>query len=101
MLRQSKGERYTMQIRLPALFLTAPLLAPLSAIADDEPSPPAGEKLGAVHFDVSCNPAAQQRFTRAVAILHSFWYEEAEKAFNGVAEADPNCAMAWWGVAMS
>ena len=90
-----------MQIRLPALFLTAALLAPLSAIAHDEPSPPAGEKLGAVHFDVSCNPAAQQRFTRAVAILHSFWYEEAEKAFTTITTKDPSCAMGYWGIAMS
>lgn len=63
--------------------------------------PPAGEKLGEVHFPISCNSDAQQRFERAVAILHSMWYEEAVKAFTGVAEADPACAMAWWGVAMS
>ena len=61
----------------------------------------AGEKLGEVHFPISCNSDAQQRFDRAVAILHSMWYEEAVKAFTGVAEADPACAMAWWGVAMS
>jgi hypothetical protein len=89
-----------MRIRLPALLLTAALLAPFSVAAHDEPSP-AGEKLGAVQFPVSCNAEAQQRFTRAVAILHSFWYEEAEKAFTAVAEADPACAMAWWGVAMT
>ena len=64
-------------------------------------SPPAGEKLGEVHFPISCNSDAQKRFDRAVAILHSMWYEEAVKAFTGVAEADPACAMAWWGVAMS
>ena len=61
----------------------------------------AGEKLGEVHFPISCNSDAQKRFDRAVAILHSMWYEEAVKAFTGVAEADPACAMAWWGVAMS
>lgn len=65
------------------------------------PASPAGEKLGEVHFPISCNTDAQQRFERAVAILHSMWYEEAVKAFTGVAEADPTCAMAWWGVAMS
>lgn len=63
--------------------------------------PSAGEKLGEVRFPVACNNAAQERFERAVALLHSMWYEEAVKAFNGVAEADPDCAMAWWGVAMS
>ncbi len=65
------------------------------------PASPAGEKLGEVHFPISCNSDAQKRFERAVAILHSMWYEEAVKAFTGVAEADPACAMAWWGVAMS
>jgi hypothetical protein len=65
------------------------------------PVPSAGEKLGDVHFSVSCNSDAQKRFERAVAMLHSMWYEEAGKAFTGVSEADPGCAMAWWGVAMS
>jgi hypothetical protein len=80
--------------------------APVSAVeadrgaAMDKPVPTAGEKLGDVHFPISCNSDAQQRFGRAVAILHSFWYEEAVKAFTDVADADPTCAMAWWGVAM-
>jgi tetratricopeptide (TPR) repeat protein len=59
------------------------------------------ERLGTVNFPISCSPAAQARFTRAVALLHSFWYEEAEKAFTETANADPQCGMAWWGVAMS
>lgn len=60
-----------------------------------------GEKLGRVNFRVSCNRAAQQQFTRAVALLHSFWYDEAEKGFLEVAKTDPKCGMAHWGVAMS
>jgi tetratricopeptide (TPR) repeat protein len=59
------------------------------------------EKLGRVNFAVSCNAAAQEKFNRAVALLHSFWYEAAEKEFASVAEKDPACAMAWWGAAMS
>jgi len=59
------------------------------------------ERLGTVTFPTSCTPAAQARFTRAVSLLHSFWYEEAEKAFNETAKIDPQCGMAWWGVAMS
>lgn len=58
-------------------------------------------QLGQIEFPVSCAPAAQQKFNRAVAILHSFWYEEAIKAFAAVIETDPNCAMGDWGVAMS
>ncbi len=58
-------------------------------------------KVGDVSFPVSCSAEAQQQFTRAVALLHSFWYEEAVKAFTVVAATDPTCAMAYWGVAMS
>src|SRR5215813_5072199 len=60
-----------------------------------------GEKLGTVHFPVSCAPGVQADFERAVALLHSFWYEEALKAFTAVTTADPNCAMGYWGIAMS
>jgi tetratricopeptide (TPR) repeat protein len=59
------------------------------------------EKLGRVNFTVSCTPQAQKLFNRAVAWLHSFEYEEAEKAFTEVAATDPRCGMAHWGVAMS
>jgi tetratricopeptide (TPR) repeat protein len=61
----------------------------------------ASEKLGRVNFVVSCSPAAQKKFNRATALLHSFWYEEAEKAFAAIAKSEPKCAMAQWGVAMS
>jgi tetratricopeptide (TPR) repeat protein len=59
------------------------------------------EKVGTVHFPVSCTPATQQQFERAVSMLHSFWYDEAEKAFADVASKDPECGMAYWGMAMS
>lgn len=60
-----------------------------------------GEKLGRVNFATSCNKAAQQQFNRAVALLHSFWYDEAEKGFSEVTKTDPKCGMGHWGVAMS
>jgi len=59
------------------------------------------EQLGTVHFPVSCTPEAQKTFQKGVALLHSFWYEEAEKTFAEVAKQDPKCAMAHWGIAMS
>jgi tetratricopeptide (TPR) repeat protein len=59
------------------------------------------EKLGQVNFSVSCNPQAQRQFNRAVAWLHSFEYEEAEKAFTAVTLTDPRCGMGYWGIAMS
>jgi tetratricopeptide (TPR) repeat protein len=78
-------------------------LACVPVLADEGHQHPAGdpEKLGTVSFPTSCTPAAQKQFQRGVAMLHSFWYEEAERTFNDVAKADPGCAMAYWGVAMS
>jgi len=58
-------------------------------------------EIGVVHFPVSCTAAAQKTFERGVALLHSFWYEEAEKAFSEVTRIDPGCAMGYWGIAMS
>src|SRR5438132_733746 len=56
------------------------------------------DRLGKVHFPVSCSAAAQKEFERAVAILHSFWYEESERAFGAAIAADPSCAMGYWGI---
>jgi hypothetical protein len=54
-----------------------------------------------VAFPTSCRPAAQRKFLRGLALQHSFWYEEAAKAFRTAATADSTCAMAYWGLAMS
>ena len=59
------------------------------------------EKFGAVHMPISCSPAVEKPFERGIALLHSFWYEEAVKQFQTVAAADPECAMAQWGIAMT
>ena len=64
---------------------------------------PAGDpaKLGKVNFPVSCDASVQDQFTRGVAMLHSFWYEKANETFAAVAEKDPTCGMAYWGIAMT
>ena len=59
------------------------------------------ERLGEVSFPISCSPAAQQQFNRGVALLHTFFYPETAKAFTAIAEQEPACAMAYWGVAIS
>lgn len=59
------------------------------------------EQLGTVHFPVSCTAEAQKTFEKGVALLHSFWYEEAEKTFEEVQKQDPKCVMSAWGQAMS
>jgi tetratricopeptide (TPR) repeat protein len=58
-------------------------------------------KVGSVRFATSCRPAVKARFARAVALLHSFFYEEARRVFTEVAAADERCAMAQWGIAMT
>jgi tetratricopeptide (TPR) repeat protein len=59
------------------------------------------EKLGRVNFTTSCTTKAQRQFNRAVAWLHSFEYEEAEKVFTEVTVTDPRCGIGYWGIAMS
>lgn len=61
----------------------------------------AQERLGTVNFPVSCVPSAAGPFNRGVALLHDFWYEEAQKQFEQITGTEPSCAMAHWGAAMS
>lgn len=60
-----------------------------------------GEQFGDVSFSLSCSGETRKTFDLGVSLLHSFEYEEAEKAFVQVLDSDPECAMAYWGVAMS
>ncbi len=59
------------------------------------------EKLGNVNFPISCNAEAQPAFNRAIAMMHNFWFPQALNAFVEIAKAHPDCAMAYWGIAMS
>jgi tetratricopeptide (TPR) repeat protein len=69
--------------------------------ATSQSTPSSPERLGTVSFSVSCASAVQAPFIRGVALLHDFWYQEAQRQFEEIAKADPTCAMAHWGVAMS
>jgi hypothetical protein len=60
-----------------------------------------GEALGQVSFPVTCNAEAQANMNRAVAMLHSYWFPEAQRTFEAAAAADPGCGIAHWGVALS
>lgn len=71
------------------------------AIAQHQHTVGSLEKLGKVDFPTSCDAALQPQFNRAVAILHSFGYEKAREAFVAVAEKDPACGMAYWGITMT
>ncbi len=86
--------------RIQVVFAAAALFAlsvPAGARADAGAAKPVEE----VDFAISCGSAVQPAFRHAVWTLHSFWYPEALKEFTAVAEAEPGCAMAYWGIAMS
>jgi len=57
------------------------------------------EQLGKVSFPTSCDRKVQPQFDRAVAMLHSFWFQQGEKAFREVLQHDPSCVIANWGIA--
>jgi len=86
-----------MKLRLVHLSFLFSLAVPGLAQADDTASQ--SGPLGKVSFPTSCDPKVQPAFERAVAMLHSFWYSAGEKAFRDVLKADPQCAIATWGVA--
>jgi hypothetical protein len=95
--------RYGLFTRFVALAALALLGRPCSAAGTEEHGHHAfgGANPGEVDFATSCAPSVQPQFRQAVWILHSFWYEEALKAFTAITEAEPGCAMGYWGIAMS
>jgi tetratricopeptide (TPR) repeat protein len=88
-----------MRAHTPFFIVLLLALATLPACADS--SIPAAERLGSVDFPVSCAPGVRAQFNRGVALQHDFWYTEAQPQFERIAKADPACAMAHWGIAMS
>jgi hypothetical protein len=81
-----------MKLSIAACALLAALATPVSAQGT--------EQLGKVSFPTSCSPAVQQEFERGVAMLHSYWFSYARKTFESVLQKDPECAMAYWGIAL-
>jgi len=58
--------------------------------------------VGRIHFPITTSkPEAAEFFNQGVGQLHGFWYFEAERSFRQVAALDPDCAMAYWGMAMA
>jgi tetratricopeptide (TPR) repeat protein len=72
-----------------------------SGWAQDHVQGHGGHALGTVTFPISCSDQAQVQFNRAVALLHHMTYPQAREAFQQVAETDPECAIAHWGIAMT
>src|SRR3954470_10907364 len=91
-------------MKICVFLLAFSLCAPKFLAADDEGhhhEELTEAQVGIVHFPSSCLAAEQKPVERGVAMLHSFWYEEAEKQFQQIEKDDPKCAIARWGVAMS
>jgi tetratricopeptide (TPR) repeat protein len=88
-------------LKLKAATLVLPIFVTWVEALAAEHEHPVPEKLGTVQFPTSCSSKEQKSFERGVALLHSFAYSAAEKAFGDVAKADPKCAMAHWGIAMT
>ena len=61
----------------------------------------ANEQLGKVNFETSCTPEAKKLFNRAMLYQHSFWYRASQKTFEDVLKKDPECGIAYWGIALS
>src|SRR5216117_3234267 len=81
--------------------LASGLLAVRDVKSATGPEPGDLRAAGKVEFPISCASSVQSEFSRGVALLHSFFYEEARRVFTSVAERDPKCAMAQWGIAMT
>lgn len=77
------------------------IIATLSALALVAPVAAAPERLGTVSFATTCAPSVRAPLNRGVALLHDFWYDAAQRQFEEIAESDPACALAHWGIAMS
>jgi len=78
--------------------VTAAVFA-VNALAHDDDAASSTQKLGKVNFPSSCSPKVQQKVTRGVAMLHSFWWPQGEATFQDIANEDPNCVIAAWGFA--
>jgi hypothetical protein len=90
-----------------ALVLRAVSLFALATLSSISGTPAAraedgtDEQFGKVHFQTSCNEVAQRRFDRGMRYQHSFWYRPAKEIFEETLQADPECAIAYWGIALS
>jgi hypothetical protein len=89
-------------MRIPTRVIAVLFVLLSSAMeAQDHAHASSDERLGSVHFPTSCSPSVAQRFDRAAALLHSFEFGAAIRAFNQILAADSTCAMAQWGIALA
>src|SRR6187399_1163394 len=95
--RETAMSRYLGLVFATAASVAATALpVPARAQQDDTE-----KQFGIVHFETSCNETAQRRFDRAMRYQHSFWYQSSKEIFEETLKADPQCAIAYWGIALS
>jgi len=92
----SDRARLEVPMKPKRLILVAGITAALTCSALGQQD----EKLGKLSFPTSCDPKVQAEFERGVAMIHSYWFLIARRTFEGVLRQDPNCAMAYWGIAL-
>ena len=101
MARQRQIAMFRPRNRAATAFALAAALFASPPVAHADGSGHADHALGTVQFPVSCSPPARQQFEHALALLHHMTYALARKEFATLAEREPDCAMAHWGVAMT
>lgn len=77
------------------------LLTALSAVAFADAARADDSTLGKVNFETSCNAEAQKLFNQGMLYQHSFWYRASQRTFEDALKADPECGIAYWGIALS
>ena len=85
----------------PLLLLALLLVGPPGLHAQHDHAPADTQNVGQVEFTSNCIAEVEPRIDRAVAMLHSFWFDAAEREFTAAAAADPSCVAAHWGLAMT
>lgn len=91
--------RLALSLAFPLALAAALTLTMAPASQAEEAQPQATDTIGNVDFQVACDPAVQPDFDRALALMHHMMYQQARAAFEKITEADPECAMAHWGIA--
>jgi tetratricopeptide (TPR) repeat protein len=92
------------ELMIRALFAVLAAITALSGIPSIQlafSQEESDQRFGTVHFPTSCNETAQRRFDRGMRYQHSFWYRESRGIFEDVIKADPECGIAYWGIALS
>ena len=94
------SRRRAIRTTLRVAFIGA-VLTSAASLAPPASAQPASEQLGTVRFDTSCTPEAQKLFDKGMLYQHSFWYRASQRTFEEVLKKDPECGIAYWGIALS